>query len=593
MICPKCGNNNMDGSTICIKCGTNLKNLNNGFLNPNEQPVNNFSSQPVVNEQPVNNFNSQSVINEQPVNNFSSQPILNEQPMNNFNSQPTNNSKKGFNPKIIIGLVVIVGIIAALIFLLPKKDGNGSNSYDPKDSKTFYLSDKNNKYALFNDSGKRLTGFDFDSIWEFYNGNTIVRKGDQYGIINSNGKMLVDFGKYTRIERKQGVYIAKDAEYNEFMLDSNGKMLYSLDKISYSDYYNYILVKDSNDNTYKILNSDGKEIFKVSRVEGNTDISTNEEAKHVAVNYNNKTYVISINSGKQIVSFDSDKNYCVNAASEDSKMISMNSCVAWYQSQDETTYKLIKDGKVYDLSDKCEKSYYHSGKFYCVKSNKTYELDSKMNPVESNSTGNVRKVEDGYEFYKDGKLVNTVKCRNQMTIASAEKEIYILESYYSRTCGTSLGDNEFFDASGNKLYDKKFRSATAFDANGLSDVSEKRYEHYLMETTGKKVSDDYYKIQYSNGYYIVTEDGSTYGLLGKNGEKILDTIYSNITINEHSGSYYALLKNKDSNQIAYDINKKSEIISGKEVYMSKNYIQVVNGEEYIYYTYQGKKFYSK
>ena len=53
--------------------------------------------------------------------------------------------------------------------------------------------------ALFNEDGKKLTDFIFTSTSDFVNGTALVKKDDAYGIINANGKMTVDFGKYNYI----------------------------------------------------------------------------------------------------------------------------------------------------------------------------------------------------------------------------------------------------------------------------------------------------------------------------------------------------------------------------------------------------------
>ena len=75
MICPKCSANNIDGSSFCIRCGENLKEIQQ------REPIN---EAPVQNEQ-NNNFQQQPVYNNQPQNNF-------QQPMNvtNVNTAPLN-----------------------------------------------------------------------------------------------------------------------------------------------------------------------------------------------------------------------------------------------------------------------------------------------------------------------------------------------------------------------------------------------------------------------------------------------------------------------------------------------------------------------
>ncbi len=74
MICPKCGTNNNDGSSFCIRCGANLIENN---MTP--QPNNNVQNNEYL-EQPIN----------QPMNNQTVQPQINslsyQQPINSVNN---------------------------------------------------------------------------------------------------------------------------------------------------------------------------------------------------------------------------------------------------------------------------------------------------------------------------------------------------------------------------------------------------------------------------------------------------------------------------------------------------------------------------
>ena len=78
MICPKCGTNNNDGSSFCIRCGANLIENN---MTP--QPNNNIQNNEYL-EQPIN----------QPMNNQTVQPQMNplsyQQPKINQVQQPIN-----------------------------------------------------------------------------------------------------------------------------------------------------------------------------------------------------------------------------------------------------------------------------------------------------------------------------------------------------------------------------------------------------------------------------------------------------------------------------------------------------------------------
>lgn len=90
MICPKCGANNIDGSSFCIKCGTNLKEL---------QVNMNVNNTPLENQQPVNNQSEQHI--HQPVH---------DQPQNNY-QQHINNSEINASQAPLNYLMYIVAIL--------------------------------------------------------------------------------------------------------------------------------------------------------------------------------------------------------------------------------------------------------------------------------------------------------------------------------------------------------------------------------------------------------------------------------------------------------------------------------------------------
>lgn len=62
MICPKCGANNIDGSSSCFICGTNLKDIQS-LQQVNQIPIQNgennyqqqLMQQNINSEQPINN----------------------------------------------------------------------------------------------------------------------------------------------------------------------------------------------------------------------------------------------------------------------------------------------------------------------------------------------------------------------------------------------------------------------------------------------------------------------------------------------------------------------------------------------------------
>lgn len=204
------------------------------------------------------------------------------------------------------------------------------------------------KYALFSDSGKKLTDFVFTSVRDFSNGSSLVEKDGLYGIINDKGKMTVDFGKYEKIEFIKGMYKVTDGS-KVYLIDGNGKVLYDLEKRYLKTYSSdvYSILDDNVSNKYIVLNYMGKSILTLDKIEKINDFATSESNDYVSIFYNNKNYIIDAISGSEVIEFDDSIHYCVNDVREDGRIITMNSCSYGY----DTKYKFIVDGKLYDLND--------------------------------------------------------------------------------------------------------------------------------------------------------------------------------------------------------------------------------------------------
>ena len=536
------------------------------------------------------------------------------QPQNNY-QQPMNRTYNNYNggsnvskPKSKIGLIIIVLVVVALgvgAFLYFKKNKVQSNDFDINYSTSFFIKDSNDKYALFNEDGKKLTDFIFTSTSDFVNGTALVKKDDAYGIINANGKMTVDFGKYNYITDAAGMYKVHGEDYHYFLINGEGKVLYDLEDMDLDTFIGadtYSILEDTKNKVYRVLNYEGKAMVSFP-IDSNAedDPSTNEEDGYISVFYNNKNYILNPMTGKEIVSFDSNMHYCVNNVEEDGKIIAMNSCVSWFQSQDKTYYKFIKDGKLYDLTDKCEKVYYSEGNFVCTNDYKTYLLDSNLNVgidtsgkayIDNNTYAMAKSGSfNGVDFYDNGSVVKNVECRSLKETGYMKNGLIILGTYYSTSCGTESGTYEYYKSNGENAFGKSFKRAEKFDKNGLAKVSEDKENYYLIDTNGKKISQDYSNISLNSDYYVVTKNDLK-GIIDKNGNVILDCNYKSIEITEKNKKKYAKLTTSDSKYIVYNIEKKSELMTlDSSPSLSTHYISVSKDGNNQYYTYNGKMFY--
>lgn len=82
MTCPNCGANNIEGSSFCIKCGTNLKEI---------QQTTPINGEPIQNKQQIN------VQQEQQTTPINGVPIQNEQQINMQQAQPVSNTNISTN----------------------------------------------------------------------------------------------------------------------------------------------------------------------------------------------------------------------------------------------------------------------------------------------------------------------------------------------------------------------------------------------------------------------------------------------------------------------------------------------------------------
>lgn len=506
--------------------------------------------------------------------------------------------------KFILLLVVFVTLFTITGCGGKKSDNKDKTREVKKYNSAFFIKEGSN-YALFNDSGKQLTDFKFTYAGSFSNGTALVKIDSAYGVINQNGKMVIDFGKYKYVYQEASLYKARDEEGNEFLLNSNGKKLVNLKDKSITTYIgvsSYALLLDKNSNEYQVLDKDGKSLLKF-KSKSDDKPTTNEEKNFLSIFNDGKNYIIDLITGKKVLEFEADEHFCVNNASDDGKIITLNSCVGTFQKQDKTLYKFIKDGKLYDLSDDCDKVSYNGDNLVCSKDGKNYLLDSKLkvgfslDSVVYADNEHYAKLKsgsfNGVDFYENDKVLKNVACRTIHDYGYSKSGLYILTTYYSTTCGTKSGTYEYYNKKGEKAFDKSFASAQKFDSNSLARVSEDKVNYYLIDLNGKKVTDEYDYINLNNDYYIVTKDKLA-GVLDNKGKILIPTKYNNIDIFESNGKKYARITEKDSKYTIYSFDSKKEIAKFDSApTVTNNYLTITKNGKKEYYTLAGKLFYKE
>ncbi len=567
MNCPNCGTYNNEGASSCINCGSNLN----------------------VIQQDNNNQNSKQSDNSTSIKNM------------------VKNNKIIF---MVIGIAIVIFVVS--LFFIFKKNKSNLKDFDVYYADAFFISD-GDKYALFNNDGKQLTEFKFSSVESFINKTALVEKDNEYGVINEKGKMVIDFGKYDYIDSKAGLYEVTDKNGNSYIVNGKGKVLYDTNDAELETFIDvdlYSVLTDKKSNTYKVLNYAGKTLVEFKKDSSNDkEPSTNEEDNFMSVFYNNKNYVFDLSNSKKVASFDSDKHYCVNNVSEDGKIITLNSCVGFLESQDKTYYKFIKDGKVYDLSDKCEKVVYSFDNLFCMNDSEKNLIygNGKVgievtNVLYSDNDTYVKNEENGVEFYNKGKSVKKLECKSMYASSYysgyTKNGLFILTSSSRSGCDSSIsGKKEYYKSNGEKTFDKQFKEANKFDNNGNAIVSEDGDNYYLINEKGKKISNEYKSISYDENYYdnfyLVKKD-SLQGIVDKNGKEVIEPKYESIVIKKFRDKRFAILKTKDSKYSVVDLQNNKELVtSDNELQVYTHYIYENKDEHRKYYTLKGKLFYER
>lgn len=530
--------------------------------------------------------------------------------------------KKIVSAKMLIIIAVVVVIVIAGLIFVPKLFGNKEKtnmSHSLTNSSSFWLTNDEYLYALFDVNGKQVTEFIYKSVGDFVNGTTYVKNvDDQYGIISEKGKMISNFGKYSYISQITGLYEVRDESYNKYLIDNTGKVLYELENYEVKSYDSdsfFILENEEND-TYHVLNYEGKELtsFPIDSDADSPIISERDD--YVSIFYNNKEYIINPFTKKVKNTFDSDKAFTIKGISENGTIL-LNSYSDWSTMGEPTTYKVVKDNKVNNLPEECTSISFDEnddnnivcqnddGRFLL---NDNYQKGVKIstnlyvNKVYSDNKGyayeriNSNNLVLRVDFVQNEDTVKEVPCRELKNSGYMANGLYILEKHYTDGCEIESGGYyEYYNPSGEKMFGRAFNSASAFDENSLAIVQEENTREYsLIDTQGKQVGNSYESIKlhdYSS-YYIVMKD-SMYGILNEKGKEIVPCKYSRIDITNNN---YAKLKTTDSKNIIFDLSKGKEILSlddtESNVNLSKHYITTSFGGKTRYYSYTtGKLFY--
>lgn len=511
---------------------------------------------------------------------------------------------------LIIGAIMTTsGISLTLYNNFSTKLNTSTGEKDIKETTSFFLKNKENKYALFDITGKKMTDFIYTSVTSFINEKAVVKQDDKVGIIDTHGKMTVKFGKYKNISSASGLYKAEKENNHYELINGQGKVLYNMDSVdlkTYLDGDTYSILEDKKKKTYTVLNYEGKKLETFAKDENEKEPTTNAIDNYISVFYKGKNRIFNINTGKKVADFAAQEHYCVNQVVKDGKVIILNSCTKWYEKKDHQYYKIIDQGKIFDIEKECSTIITNEDQILC-KTKETLEYLFNENYKRSLEVTGYKAYKNENEYatrkkgvfgevdiYQNNKIVKNIACRSLAKTGYAKEGFYIVGTYDSRDCNTESGIYEFYKTNGEKAFDQSFRYADQFDTNSNAVVSENKKDYYLINNKGKKVGNFYDNIKSHYNYYIVTKENKK-GMINKDGKEIVPCKYLNITLNKNQNKIYATLTLQDKNKEVYNLDdNRSLLTTSKSLEWRSYYIYVSDNTKKEYYTLEkGKLFFEE
>ena len=647
MICPKCNEEILDNSNICSKCGEvlsktitrndniitirpsrkrknkleNVEVLDSPELDKIEEKSNKLEEVQQINFTPddividssyLENTNIEQNNNKKTIENIENLELDTSNIDNNLEISETNEeveildenevelevekvkSKKKRKIKILLMLLGIIclsllGLSIGLI--ISNKLEEEETTTDMITNTTFFISDDNGKYAVFDDNGNKITDFIYTDYNEYQNGSAIVYQDKKVGVINESGKEIIQLGKYKGIEEIAGLYKVYSKDYDYSLVDAHDNLLFKLDDYdikTFSGINNVSILKDKKKKKYSVLNNQGKSILNFDSIEEEPMANSNNDI--LSIFYNNKNYIINIKDNKKIIDFEADKQYCINENTTDNIVI-LNTC-----SLDEKEYQIYKDNKLNNIGNICNNLVIDNNNIVCENKdgrfllNDNYEIGNKVSAKMyiNNSDYAQNKNNSTVEIIKDDKSVKTINCRQIVTSGYAYNELYLMNIKTYGSCPKDEFSYEFYNKEGEKSFEGKYKLAKPYDQNKLAIVSEDGKKYYLIDNTGKKISDDYDIIMYTDMGYLVLNDNKK-GILDKTGKTIAECNYDKIDIFNQK---YAVAENEYKKYFVYDLNNKKELIKvDYKPTITTHYIEVDGEDKNEYYTFDGKLFY--
>lgn len=564
---------------------------------------------------------------------------------------------------IIVGVVAlaVVGFIIVLIIMAMNNGGilgfGGDDEIVAENlRKVFFIEDENEKFILFDRDGNRLTDFTVNP--NIYSAPSFEKKpaivvstgeGEElkYGIIDRDGKMIADFGKYSEIKQVGSAFYAKNEE-GEALISATGKVTEVTKVMAYTEGLSgyYLTASSGEDNGYNggfAVLDDGKiniynnylrkihsydcavEKTKCGGEEVHLSVANGvlkDEKDALVVYYNGINHVLEAKTGKELAKLEEAMYYDLQGVDQDKNVYYF---MGKLPSDTEYRFKAVIEDKVYLPPKSCELT--ASVKLNdelvvaCAEdSSKTYFLSTDLSvkglDVTSHhsfyNSNTYIDSENGLKFYRNGKKVKEIS--GDFTVGSSitRGDYYIIREKCKSSKCNGINSNyttSYYNLDGGRMIDDYFYTASDFDeVSETAIVAKEEDKEYVIDKKGNKIGGSYSgyiswrcadkkaKIVYYTAYDYTNKK---YALFDSKGKTISNMQASGNMICEDGDVYYSSYEDKSIYKNGDDLEIYKATGKGDLVNLEDGYIHVSSygtssrnsSRTDSYYTLSGKKFY--
>ena len=504
--------------------------------------------------------------------------------------KPDINITKIIPNKTIFVIPVILILLVLFIICIIKIN---VSTKDVLNTDAFFLMNNENKFALFNESGKKLTDFNFKMVSNFVNNSALVYNDDYLpGVINHKGRMVIKFGKYQYIYNEGPMYYLTDNDSEYILVTASGKKVYKevgFEVVSFGN--EYALIK--NEDQFILFNYNGKKLltFKDEHIEQSPSIS--EKDGILAIYYNHEVIMVNIKKQHKMATFNSKTRFCITDVSKNG-LVLLNACDLSGDILLPNNYLLIKNKKIkFDIiyNNQVTPSFYgeyvllQNGEQLLLINNAGEEVKDIKDGSFNNYKNYVALNEDGYlNIYYHNKLRVATDCKKVIN-KYAKDGVYLMSE-------CSNNKYRYYTLKGGEI-GSEYDEAHEF-INGVAIIKDEN-SYYLVNNNFKKLSKGYQSLVYTNidDYYIAST-GDKEIILDKKGSEIVSGLRVSIFETKTNFGYIAKVDGNNA-FIVYNLTRNEEITSLiDEPVLQEHYFIVAKSSAINYYSYKtGKIFYAK